>query len=338
MAGHGKVRIGILGAARIARQFVEANAGSTAIEIAGVAARDVARAEAFASDLGIARVYESYEALLAAPEVEAIYLPLPNSLHAEWAIKATAAGKHVLSEKPLAANEAEAKAMFAAARAAGVHLVEAYPYLAQPQTLKAREIMRAGTLGRPRLIRTSFGVQIADLSDIRYDPKLAGGALMDAGSYAVSMLRVMAGERPTRVTATPAWAQTGVDHTMLASLEFASGLVGQIAASFVTAYHRHAHIACEEGIVETTYLNHPPIGGPPTVHVRRGRTATAEAETITCAGGNGFRYEADAFAAMLREGAGHWNGASEQESLDIAATLAAILESARAGKPVDIAA
>lgn len=170
MAAHGKVRIGILGAARIARQFCAGNVGSERIEIAGVAARDPARAAEFARDMKIERVFDSYEALLAVPDVEAIYLPLPNSLHAEWAIKAAGAGKHVLSEKPLAANEAEARAMFAAARRNGVHLVEAYPYLAQAQTITARDIVRSGQVGRPKLIRTSFGVQIADLADIRYSP------------------------------------------------------------------------------------------------------------------------------------------------------------------------
>ena len=331
------LRIGILGAARIARQFVQAVAGSELVRVVAVAARDPVRAQDFAQAMGLAQIFPTYEALLASAEIDAVYVPLPNSLHAEWVIKAAQAGKHVLSEKPLAVNEAEARAMFAAARQNKVRLAEAYPYLAQPQTIKARELVRSGAVGRLQLIRTSFGVPIADLKDIRFDPNLAGGALMDAGSYAFSMVRVIAGERPSRVHAVAQWAETGVDRALVATIEFKSGLLAQIAGSFTTAYHRHAHIAGDAGIVETTFLNHPPLGGPPTVQIRRGPTATAEIETLTLAGGNGFLAEAQSFARMISHGPEHWTGATEQESIDIAATLDAVLRSARSGTPIIVA-
>jgi D-xylose 1-dehydrogenase (NADP+, D-xylono-1,5-lactone-forming) len=337
MTAREPLRIGILGAARIARQFCAAVAGSKHVTITAVAARDGARAEVFAKETGVPRVHASYEALLADPAIEAVYVPLPNGLHAEWAIKAAKAGKHVLCEKPLAVDEAEARAMFAAARDHKVHLVEGYPYLAQPQTLKARELVRTGAVGRLQLIRTSFGVPFSDAADIRFDPKLAGGALMDAGSYAFSMVRAIAGERPSRVHAVAQWAATGVDRAIVATIEFRSGLLAQISGSFTTAYHRHAHIAGDAGIIETTFLNHPPLGGPPTVTIRRGPTAVAEIETMTLAGGNGFLLEAEQFAGLVRGDAAQWTGATEQESIDIAATLDAVLRSARGGTPVLVA-
>jgi D-xylose 1-dehydrogenase (NADP+, D-xylono-1,5-lactone-forming) len=337
MTAHEPLRIGILGAARIARQFVSAVAGSKRVTIAAVAARDPARAQAFAKETHIPRVFASYEALLADPQIEAVYVPLPNGLHAEWVIKAAKAGKHVLCEKPLAVDEAEARAMFAAARENKVQLVEGYPYLAQPQTLKARELVRSGAVGKLQLIRTSFGVPFSDVSDIRFDPKLAGGALMDAGSYAFSMVRAIAGERPSRVHAVAQWAETGVDRAFVATIEFRSGLLAQIAGSFTTAYHRHAHIAGDAGIIETTFLNHPPLGGPPTVQIRRGSTAPAEIELLTLPGGNGFLLEAEQFAGLVRGNAQAWTGATEQESIDIAATLDAVLRSARGGTPIIVA-
>jgi predicted dehydrogenase len=336
-ASKSPVRIGILGAARIARQFVEGARNSPAVNVTTVAARDPARAAAFARELGLARTAPSYEALLADPELDAIYVPLPNALHAEWAIKAADAGRHVLCEKPLAVTEADAKAMFAAARRNRVHLVEGFPYLAQPQTRKAREIVAAGTIGRLRLIRTSFGVPFSDLNDIRFSAPLAGGSVTDAASYAVSMILMIAGERPSRVTAVAQWAETGVDRSMIALIEFPSGLLAQAASSFATAYHRHAHIAGETGIVETTFLNHPPIGGPPVVVIRRGATSASPIDTLTLDGGNGFTLMAQSFGELVRSGAGHWTGAGERESIDIAATLEAILASARSGAPVTLA-
>jgi predicted dehydrogenase len=323
--------IGVLGTAKIARAFVEAVAPSKLVTVAAVASRDAARAAAYTRETGIPRSLGSYEALLAAPDIDAVYNPLPNTMHAEWSIKAAAAGKHILCEKPLAVSGAEARAMFEAARRHRVHLVEAYPYLAQPQTLKARELVATGAVGRLQLIRSTFGIVMSDPANIRLKPDLAGGALMDAGSYAVSFVRVMAGERPSRVQATARWAETGVDRTLAATIEFKTGLIAQIAASFATAYHRHGQVIGDAGWVETTYLNHPPAGGPPVIHVRRGPTITDAVETITVAGGNGFLYEAESFARLVAGGPSHWTGATPEQSIDIALTLEAIARSARSG-------
>src|SRR5208282_5636379 len=177
------------------------------------------------------------------PAIHAIYIPLPNNLHAKWSIRAVQAGKHVLCEKPLATCTADAEAVFAAARRHNVYLVEGYPYRAQPQTLKLRELLARGEIGQIQIIQASFGFPLGDdAANIRLDPELGGGALMDAGSYPASLVRMITGERPARVHAIARWGKSGVDRTMVGSMEFANGVLAQITCSFATARHRHAII------------------------------------------------------------------------------------------------
>ena len=237
-----RLRIGVLGAANIARLFVEGVRPSPKVAVTAVASRDVERARKFASATGIAHVHSTYAALLADPDIDAIYNPLPNSLHAEWSIRAANAGKHVLCEKPLATSASEVRAMFEAATRNGVYLAEAYPYRAQPQTLKLRELLKENAIGRLQLIQAAFGFPLSDASNIRLNPVLAGGSLMDAGCYPVSLVRTIAGERPNRVHAVARWSESGVDRTLVATIEFASGLLAQISCSFATARHRHAFV------------------------------------------------------------------------------------------------
>ena len=148
------VRFGILGAANIARQFTRGVAGSAVATVAAVASRGADKAAAFAAELAIPRHHASYEALLADPAIDAIYIPLPNDLHCDWAIRCAEAGKHVLCEKPLAMDAGQARVMYDAARSHGVHLVEAYPYMSQPQTLRVRALLAEGTVGQIQLITT----------------------------------------------------------------------------------------------------------------------------------------------------------------------------------------
>ena len=183
-----------------------------------------------------------------------------------------------------------------------------------------------------RLIRSSFGVYFDDPANIRLSATLGGGALLDAGSYAVSLVRLAAGERPTRVQAASERAATGVDLTTVATLAFASGLLAQVSCSFATGYHRHALIAGDNGVIETTYLNHPPIGGPAVLQIKRGRANTAAFEPAPVPDGNGFLLQAELFARLLREGEAHWTGATPQESIDIMATLDAIRKSSASGQ------
>lgn len=331
------LRIGVLGAADIARQFVKAVAASRHVAVTAVASRTADKAEAFAREHGIGRTFTGYDAMLADPDIDAVYNPLPNGLHAEWSIRAVTAGKHVLCEKPLAVDEAEARSMFEAARRNRVHLVEGYPYLAQPMTIEVRKMVESGAIGRPQLIRASFGVPFSDRSNIRLKADLAGGAVLDAGSYASSFIRIIAGERPSRVHAIGSWFETGVDRTVAGLFEFPSGLVAQVAASFATAYHRHGQIAGDKGYIDTMYLNHPPIGGPAQVQIRRGITSATPIETIPVPEGNGFLLEAESFARLVATGdATAWTGATEVESCDIAAMLAGLIRALRDKRPVDL--
>lgn len=325
------LRIGVLGAANIARSFIKGVADSDLIDVVAVASRDLAKGQAFASENGIGRVHGSYEALLDDSNVQAVYVPLPNTLHSEWVVKALDAGKHVLCEKPIAVSSADARRMFDAAKRNGVYLAEAYPYRAQEQTLELQRLLADGAIGRVQTVHACFGVTFKDPANIRLDPDRGGGALLDAGSYAMNFMRMVAGEKPTRVNAIARWAETKVDVTVIANLDFPSGVLGQITCSFSTAYHRHALIAGTEGILETTFLNSPPEAGPPELHLRRGIPSSTPRETITVAGKSGFRAEADSFALAVAKGPQHWTGSTEQESIDTIATLEAIARSVRSG-------
>src|ERR1051326_8331481 len=191
------LRLGVMGSGGVARRFIAAVKPSNRVTIAAVASRDAAKARAFAGETGVAGAHGSYEALLADPKIDAVYVALPNSLHAEWAIKAAEAGKHVLCEKPVSINAAEAKAMFAAARKAGVHLVEAYPFMAQQQTVALRQFVKEGALGRLELIQASFGFLVPEpASNVRLIADLGGGARYDAASYPLSVIRLVAQECP----------------------------------------------------------------------------------------------------------------------------------------------
>lgn len=334
---HTPVRLGVLGAAKIARLFVDAVRPSAKVVVDAVAARDEGRAREFAQALGVPRVLASYDALLADPGIDAVYVPLPNNLHAQWAIRAAEAGKHVLCEKPLAANAQEARAIFAAAERHGVAVVEAYPYRAQPQTHKVREVLAAGTLGNVRLVQASFGFPLAGAQNIRLDPSLAGGAIMDAGSYPVSFVRMVMGTRPRRVQAMWHVGPSGVDLTTMATLEFADGALAQVSCTFATARHRHAFVAGDAGSLLTTYYNDTGPTFPPLVEVRHGTGWDARREIVETAATAGFLAEAESFHDLLRDGPHAWTGATPAESIDIALTLDAMAQSARSGRPVEVA-
>jgi xylose dehydrogenase (NAD/NADP) len=334
------LRIGILSTARIARSFVQAVRTSSRVAVSAVASRTLADAQAFAAQLGIARSFGSYEELLADPGIDAIYNPLPNGMHAAWSIKAAGAGKHVLCEKPLAISGAEAHAMFAAARSAGVHLVEGFPYRSQPQSLKLREMLTDGVIGRLRLIQSSFGFTLADPADIRWDPGLGGGALLDLGTYCVSLIRMAAGTRPRRVSATAIWsgpqAAGSVDRTVAATLEFDGGLLAQVTCSFDCALHRQALLVGAGGTIQTTFLNHTSAAAPGSMTLRVITDGKPVDSVVQTAEANGFLGEAESFAALVEHGPAAWNGATPAESIDIALTLEAILRSARERRDIEL--
>ncbi|QCB46094.1 Gfo/Idh/MocA family oxidoreductase [Hydrogenophaga sp. PAMC20947] len=339
------LRIGVLGCANIARQFIRDVEPSKAVRVVAVASRNAQTAQTFAAEQGVARFHGSYEALLSDAEVDAIYLPLPNSLHAEWAMAAARSGKHVLCEKPLALSVADARAMFAEAKNHGVMLLEGYPWWFQPQTQALQALLQGGAIGCVRGVQASFGFSLGNQqTNIRMKPELGGGALLDAGSYPLSLIRLVMGEAPERVMAQANWSESGVDISLTATLSFANGRSAQLSCAMDTAYHRRATIMGSQGTIETEYLNHTGNGSskqhgylPSELRVRRGTGNTVPFESVAAATGSGFRFCAEAFAhALARQDDAAFDRAA-QASQDIAATLEAILKSARKGRAVSLA-
>ena len=339
------LRIGILGCANIAKQFVRDVQPSAAVRIVAAASRTAQTAREFAAAQGIPRHHASYEALLADADVGAVYIPLPNTLHAAWAIKAAQSGKHVLCEKPLAMGLTEAQAMFDAARANRVMLLEAYPYWFQPQTGAMLALLRGGAIGSVRQVHASFGFTLSNpQGNIRLNPELGGGALWDAGSYPMSLIRLAMGSAPQSVLADPRWHETGVDIAMMATLRYADGRRAHLSCAMDTANHRRATIVGTQGTIETEYLNHTsrragadPHGYLPSqLRVRRGTGNTVPFEDIASGVGSGFRFAAEAFADVVARRDVAAIERATQASLDIAATLEAIASSARLGHAVDL--
>src|SRR3954468_9225017 len=218
---------GVLGAARINQSVLEGAALAGAPWGAPIAARDRERAEAQADTFDIATVHGSYDELLADPEIDAVYIPLPNALHVEWSVRALEAGKHVLCEKPLARTEAEARRAFTTARAAERLLMEAFMWRHTPQTKRLTELLAEGVIGRVRMVRATFGFKLDREPDVRLSRELEGGALMDVGCYCVSAARLAAGE-PVHVRAEQIAGGDGVDVRLAATMRFADDVLGVI--------------------------------------------------------------------------------------------------------------
>ncbi|GAB3874259.1 Gfo/Idh/MocA family oxidoreductase [Kibdelosporangium lantanae] len=215
------LRIGVLGAARIAPAALVDPARSTSdVQVVAVAARDRDRAAAFAAKHGIPTFYDGYDKLIADPDIDAVYNPLPNGLHGRWTLSALDAGKHVLCEKPFTANADEAHVVADAAKASGLVVMEAFHYRYHPLFQRAVEIVRSGELGAISRIETTLCFPLPLFSDIRYNLGLAGGAQMDAGCYPVHMARSLAGSEPEVVSATAKLHKPGVDRAMKSHMVF----------------------------------------------------------------------------------------------------------------------
>lgn len=225
-------RIGILGAARIAPRAIIAPARQApSVQVSAIAARDEAKANAFAHRHQIPRTHATYADLIADPEIDAIYNPLPNNLHAEWSMRALEAGKHVLCEKPIAANADEAAQMAAATERTGNVLMEAFHYRYHPLMARVLAILHSGEIGQIRRVETSMCIPLYRVGDIRWRYDLAGGALMDVGCYTIHLLRTLAGGEPT-VTNARAWLRSDeIDRVVKADFTFESGITGKIHCS-----------------------------------------------------------------------------------------------------------
>jgi predicted dehydrogenase len=265
------------------------------VEATAIAARDQARARAFAAKHGIPVVHDSYDALLADPDVDAVYNPLPNGLHALWTLRALEAGKHVLCEKPFTANAAEAREVAAAAEGAGLVVMEAFHWRYHPLAARMLDVVGGGELGPVRHIETWMCFPLLKRGDIRWQLDLAGGALMDAGCYAVHMLRTLAGDEPEVVGAEARLRAPGVDRVMRADVAFADGRTGRVNTSMwsTTVLKMAVRVEGERGVLRVFNPVAPQYFHRMTVKVD-GRSRREKV-----AGRSTYSYQLAAFAAAV---------------------------------------
>jgi predicted dehydrogenase len=293
------LRIGCLGAARIApAALVKPAASNHGVVCAAVAARDPGRARAFAAKHRIAKVHESYEALLADDELDAIYNPLPNGLHGTWTLQALQAGKHVLCEKPLTANAEEARKVADAAAGSGLVVMEAFHWRYHPMATRMLEVIASGELGEVRRIEAALCFPLPRFKDIRYRLDLAGGALMDAGCYPVSMVRTLAGAEPSVVRASAKLQSAGVDRRMQADLSFGDGRTGCILTSMwsSTLLRLSVKVIGSQSTMRVLNPTNPHMFNRLSVSGSKGRRH----ERVP--GGPTYNYQLEAFRAAIQEG------------------------------------
>ncbi|NWG32991.1 MAG: Gfo/Idh/MocA family oxidoreductase [Chloroflexi bacterium] len=317
---------GLLSTARINRALIPPLQVSRRNKLLAVASRAQATADAYAREKKIPRAYGSYEALLADPEIDVIYNPLPNHLHAEWTIKAVQAGKHVLCEKPLALSVDEVDAIKAAAQKHGRVVAEAFMYRHHPQTLKVQEIVQSGSLGTLKLIRGSFTFVLTREGDVRLKPEWGGGSIWDVGCYPISYARAVVGEEPLEVFGWQVTGPTGIDETFVGQMRFGGGVIAQFDSSFVIPFHAFMEIVGSEG---TLNIPHP---FKPGIAEKIYLTRDDRTETLTVKGGELYSGEVEDMADAIL--LGRAPRVTLEDSRANVAAIAAFLESARTGRPV----
>jgi len=324
------VRWGVLGAASIAvRRLIPAIARSQGGVLQAVASRDERRAREIAGRFGIRRVYGSYEALLADPEVDAVYIPLPNSLHRAWTERAAAAGKHILCEKPLGVTADDAAAMVEACVRARVVLLEAFMYRFHPQIERLLTLVRSGAIGRPWLVRSAFTFGVGAGPNIRLEPALGGGGLLDVGCYCVNISRLILGE-PTVAFAT-ADEEGGVDVRLAGALRFNGGRMALVDCGLRAPYRQVCEVVGPEG---SLLLRRPfqPEEDPAEIVIRRARGEPEERLEIP--GTNQYVRMIEHFATVV---AGEPARYPPQDAVANMRALDALRRAARTGAPVEVA-
>jgi len=260
------VKWGVLSTADINRRVLPGAKSSPQVELVAVGSRDTSKADAFAQQWEIPRAYGSYEELLDDPEVEALYIPLPNTLHVEWSIKALEAGKHVLCEKPFDRSPENVARAFDASERTGRLLTEAFMYRHSPQTKKLRELVASGTIGELRLIRSCFSYSLYDADNIRLRTEVEGGALMDVGCYCVSGSRLLAGE-PDRVHAEAWYGPTGTDWAFTGVMHFPNDVLATFDCGTALPNRDELEAIGSEG---SLFLDDPWHCRKPGIELRRG--------------------------------------------------------------------
>ncbi|MBN2117435.1 MAG: Gfo/Idh/MocA family oxidoreductase [Anaerolineales bacterium] len=319
---------GLLSTARINRALIPPLQVSRRNHLLAVASRTQEAADNYAREQNISRAYGTYEALLADPEIDVIYNPLPNHLHAEWTIKAVEAGKHVLCEKPLALSVEAVEAMKSAARKHDRIVAEAFMYRHHAQTLKVQELVKNGSLGSLKLIRGSFSFVLDREGDVRLDPAMGGGSIWDVGCYPISYARTVVGGNPLEVFGWQVTGPTGIDETFVGQMRFEHDVYAQFGCSFAIPFHNFMEIVGSEGT-----LNIPSPFKPDTdekIYLRHGE----KTETIKIKGQEVYLGEVEDMADAIL--LGHDPRISLDDSRANVAVICALLESARSGKPVSI--
>jgi D-xylose 1-dehydrogenase (NADP+, D-xylono-1,5-lactone-forming) len=324
------LRWGIVGTGNIARQFAEAMPSARRGKLVAVASRSRESAGQFAAKHNITHALAGYESLLRRDDVDAIYLSLPNSMHHEWTIRFLDAGKHVLCEKPLAATSREARDMFDAARRNRRTLIEAFMYRAHPQTQRLMDLVAGGAIGEMKLIRTSFCFRVRNWQgNIRFDPHLQGGALMDVGCYCINLSRLLAGAAPTKIASVSRMHESGVDEQTTVAMRFGERLTAEFTCGMMLQTDNSALICGDEGYLVAGWPWKPQ---PPrtSMHIRRSIPPRQDnppavpqlppAQEIVVENAVPlYALEADAFADCVFDGVAPFM--SEQESIDNAGTI-----------------
>ena len=289
-----RLRWGIVGVANIALKAVmPAIQASRNGELVALSSRGFGKADAPAEQFNIPRVYGSYWEMLKDPDIEAVYIPLPNSLHREWTFEALARGKHVLCEKPLGLNADEAEAMRQAAHGSSFKLMEAFMYRFHPRVRELRRLVETGAIGEVRLVRAAFSFKMTRLPNIRLDPNLGGGALMDVGCYGINFSRYIVGQEPSEVFAFAQLGQaSGVDELLVAALRFPNGALAQVDCSFQVPRRMLAEVVGTEGRIEvpTAWL---PGHAESVLYLER---ADGSVETLTFPGVDQYQIMVEEFA------------------------------------------
>jgi predicted dehydrogenase len=306
------LRWGLLSTARINDAFLAGVAESRSCDVVAVASRDGERSHAYAQAHEIATAHASYEALLADPAVDAVYISLPNGMHLDWTERALRAGKHVLCEKPLGRDPDAVAAVFDLADQRGLALREAFMYRHHPQTVRLTELVAEGAIGALRSIRSSFSFVLSDPDDVRLSSALEGGALLDLGCYCVSASRLLAGE-PESVAGVAVLGGDGVDVSFAGAIRFPGEVIAAFDASFRAADGSWLEVAGDAGVLRVEDPWHIRTPGIAL------RDATGE-RPIEIASANSYRLEAEDLAAVI-EGASGGGGLGREDAVGQARAL-----------------
>jgi D-xylose 1-dehydrogenase (NADP+, D-xylono-1,5-lactone-forming) len=321
-----QVRFGILSTAHINRLVIPGAHASDKVDLIAVASREQSRAEEYARTWGIERAYGSYDALLEDPDIEAVYISLPNTMHCEWSIRAVEAGKHVLCEKPLSRHAAEAEQAFDAAERAGRVLTEAFMYRHNPQTKRLAELVRGGAIGELRLVRSAFSYTLYDAENIRLRTDVEGGSLMDVGCYCVSGSRLLVGE-PEDVLGRAYMGPTGTDWAFAGSMGFPGDVVALFDCGTCLPERDELEAIGTEG---SLFLDDPWHCREPVIELRR----DGEVERIELDPVDSYRLELENLSDAIRGEAPLLLG--REDAVGQARALEALHDSAETGANVSL--